>query len=180
MRRLTPMFAKCLVIGTATLLVGCGDEKPQTVVAPVTPVEQMNAEISGRLEQQKQDADKAAAAAAETADRIRFVEVLQDPLDKWGELYNSLPGKPPKEVVEIGAKMAAIRAEMTATPTTPCTFTAREKIFRGMDQVNSVMEAFKSVKGDVPEELPKRLGIGETTAREGARDLLACNDVRTR
>ncbi len=181
MQRRTTSFVLTLIAATAALLSGCGDDSPKGVTAaPVTSVEQMNKEISGRLEEQKEAAEKVAAAEAEKADRIRFVEVLQAPLDRWGELYSQLPGKSPKEVVEIGTKMAAIRTEMIATPTTPCTFPAREKIFQGMDEVNSVIEAFKTLKGDVPEELPKRLGIGETAAREGARDLIACKEGRAR
>jgi len=160
-------------------LAACGDDKSKAVsVVAVTTVEQMNREISVRLEQQKAAAEKLELAKAEAADRIRFVEVLQGPLDKWGELYARLPGKQPKEVVEIGTKMAAIRAEMSATATTPCTFNAREKIFRGMDQVTAVMEAFKGIRRAVPEELSIKLGIGETIAREGARDLIACKEGR--
>jgi len=161
------------------LLAACGDDKPKAVNAvAVTTVEQLNREVSARLEQQKGAAEKVELAKAEVADRLRFTEVLQGPLDKWGELYGQLPGKQPKEVVEIGAKMLAIRAEMSATPTTPCTFSAREKIFRGMDQVNAVLEAFKGIQGAVPEELSIKLGIGETVAREGARDLIACKEGR--
>ena len=161
------------------LLTACGDEKQKPVVpVAVTSISQMNREISSRLDEQMAAAEKIAVAKAEEADRIRFAEVLQAPLDKWGALYWQLPGKQLNEVIEIGAMMAAIRVEMNATATTPCTFNARQKIFSGMDQVNAVMEAFKGVTGAVPEELSIKLGIGEAVAREGAGDLIACKEGR--
>jgi hypothetical protein len=163
----------------ALLIAGCGDDKPAAPASvPVVTVAQQNAEIEQRLDTQKLAQERAALAEAQAADRIRFAEVLQRPLDQWGELYGQLPGKQPKEVAEIGAKMQAIRAEMQATPTTPCTFAAREKIFQGMDQVGAVINEFRSLTGAVPESLGKRLGEGESVAREGARDLIVCKDIR--
>jgi hypothetical protein len=134
----------------------------------------MNNEISGRLEQQKNAAEKVALVEAEKADRIRFVEVLETPLLQWRGMYAQLAGKKTSEVVEVSAKMRAIRTEMGSSPTTQCTVAARETIFRGMDEVHSVIDAFKDVSGPVPPELAKRLGDAEAAVRMGAAELSAC------
>jgi len=117
-------------------------------------------------------------AKAEAADRARFVEVLEEPLNRWLAIYAPLIGKKANEVVQARATMSAIRNEMSAAPTTQCTLIAREKIFRGMDEVAAVLAAFADVRGPVPEELPRRLGEGEFAVREGAGDLIACKEGR--
>jgi hypothetical protein len=139
----------------------------------------MNNEITTRLEEQKQIAEKAAAVEAEKADRLRFVEVLKTPLDQWRGIYASLAGKKTSEVVELSAKMRALRLEMSSTPTTQCTGTARETLFRGMDEVHDVIDAFKNVSGKVPEELALRLGKAEAAVRLGAEELAQCVDAPT-
>ncbi len=173
-----------IVMIACAALVGCGDDKARGVTTrgvtavPMQSVEQLNQKITQRLNAQKAAADKIALAQSEAADRVRFVEVLKEPFDKWAELYLQLPGKPPKDVTEIADKMATIRSEMSATPTTQCTFNAREKLFRGMDEVSAVMEAFLKVQEPAPEELRIRLGEAETATREGARELVACKEAR--
>jgi hypothetical protein len=174
-RRVSLIASLAVAASISVALVGCGDDKPKGVVAaPVTSVEQMNNEISGRLEQQKEAAEKVALVESEKADRLRFVEVLETPLNQWRSLYGQLAGKKTTEVVEMSAKMRAIRADMGSTPTTQCTVAARETIFRGMDEVHSVIDAFKDINGPVPEELAKRLGNAEAAVRMGAGELAAC------
>ncbi len=161
------------------VLAACGDDKPKAVTAvAVVSVEQMNREITVRLDEQKAAAEKVELAQAEAAERARFVEVLEEPLNRWLATYGQLIGKKANEVAQARAMMSTIRSEMSAASTTQCTLTAREKIFRGMDEVTAALAAFADVKGPVPEELPKRLGEGEFAVREGARDLVACKDGR--
>ena len=168
----------CLLI-CLLLLVGCSDDKQKAVVpAPMKSIAQLNLEISSRFDEQMAVAEKLAQAKSEEAERIRFTELLQGPLEQWIELSGQLPGKKLKEGIEIGAKMAAIRVEMSTLPTTPCTLSARQKIFSGMDQVNDALEALKSVKGAMPEALTIKLGIGENVAHEGAIELIACKKSR--
>ncbi len=168
-----------IVMIACAALVGCGDDKARGVTAvPVKSVEQLNQEITQRLNAQKAAADKIALAQSEAAERVWFVEVLTEPFEKWSALYLQLPGKPPKDVTEIAGKMAIIRSEMSAPRTTQCTFNAREKLFRGMDEVSAVMEAFLKVQEPAPEELRIRLGEAEMATHEGARDLVACKEAR--
>ena len=171
MRYVVPMLL--LALGA------CGDEGPKPVIpVAVATIEQVNREISVKLDEQTAAADKLELAKAEALERARFVDVLEEPLNRWLETYAQLIGKKANEVTQARATMLTIRNEMSAAPTTQCTLIARDKIFRGMDEVSAVVAAFADVRGAVPEDLPRRLGEGEFAVREGARELIACKEGR--
>lgn len=163
-----------------TVLAGCAEEKPKAVEAvPLTSVQQQSREIAERFDATMTEQQKANDMAAAAKDRVLLIEAIQAPLDRWGELYSALPGKQPKEVADLAARMREIRTNMEAIATNSCSFSAREKMFRGMDDIHGLIGEFgKTAPGAATDSLATRIGTAEAVVREGARDLLSCREDR--
>ena len=157
-------------------LAACGDDKSKAVsVVTVTTVEQMNREISARLSEQKAAAEKLELAKAVAADKVRFVAVLQGPLDQWNERFYRINGGTLREMIELGKQMRVFRNEMTAVPTTICTAVPRDTIVQGMEAVLAVIAGIEASKGEaVPADISTKFGAADQTIRQGARELGAC------
>jgi HAMP domain-containing protein len=164
-----------VAIFASLFLVACSEEKPrQLEAAPVTSVQQQSREIAERFNAEMATQAKAAEVEATKRSRNELVEAVQKPLDKWGELYAQLPGKQAKEINDLAAQMRAIRSEMEAIATNGCTFEARAKIFRGMDDIHAMLGEFNKLTPAGNDSFAVRMGTAEAIAREGARDLLGC------
>ena len=157
-------------------LAACGDDKSKAVsVVTVTTVEEMNREISARLSEQKAAAEKLELAKAVAADKVRFVAVLQGPLDQWNERFYRINGGTLREMIELGKQMRVFRNEMTAVPTTICTAVPRDTIVQGMEAVLAVIAGIEASKGEaVPADISTKFGAADQTIRQGARELGAC------
>jgi hypothetical protein len=176
MRHRTMIFTLCLLASGTVWLTGCGEEKSKAVApVPVTSVEQMNKEIALRLEQQKQDAEKASAAESEVAERTRFVQIIKTPLNQWASLFLQVNGKTLRETIEMGKSMQAYRTEIASVSTNACTPAARETLLKGIDNVSRIIGGIESSRGEnVPPDIIEQFAAADALVKQGSRELNSC------
>jgi hypothetical protein len=158
-----------------SIVAGCGDKQPAAVeAAPITSVEQQNREIAERLAAQKSANEAKANAEGQVAERLRFVNLVQEPVTRWRAAFDKLPGKKPSEMDPIVSEMQSIRSELASVSTSSCTEPKLSTVLTSMDQVSTLLAEFKSANGEVKADFSTRLGDAASRVANASGALGEC------
>jgi hypothetical protein len=140
------------------LQAGCSEEPAKVEAVPVTSIEQQNREIAERLAAQKSANEAKANDEGQIAERLRFVNLVLEPVTRWRAAFDKLEGKKPSEMTALVAEMQSIRSELASVSTSSCTEPKLGTVLTSMDQVATLLSEFKSANGEVKADFSSRLG----------------------